>query len=215
VRYILGLDLGQARDPSALAIIEQADAEDRRDSGRLDLRDLRRWDLGTTYPAVVDDLRTLMRRPELAGHCSLVVDGTGVGRPVVDYLRGSGIACTPATITGAQQALAPDYERVTSDGWWSVPKRDLVSALAVALETDRLRIAAELAYAPALRAELGNFKAKITLAGNDTYEAWRESDHDDLVLATALAVWWTRIQGTGGMHTPTPSGGRSLLDVRF
>ena len=25
------------------------------------------------------------------------------------------------------------------------------------------------------------FKIKVTLAGNDTYEAWRESDHDDLV----------------------------------
>ncbi len=31
---------------------------------------------------------------------------------------------------------------------------------------------------------------KITLAGNDTYEAWREGDHDDLVLAAAMAAWY-------------------------
>ncbi len=33
---------------------------------------------------------------------------------------------------------------------------------------------------------LQNFKMKITLAGNDTYEAWRESDHDYGVLAAAM-----------------------------
>ncbi len=30
----------------------------------------------------------------------------------------------------------------------------------------------------------------MSSAGNDTYEAWRESDHDDLVLAAAIACWW-------------------------
>ena len=37
--------------------------------------------------------------------------------------------------------------------------------------------------------ELQNFKLKITTASNDTYEAWRESVHDDLVLAAAMAAW--------------------------
>ena len=27
------------------------------------------------------------------------------------------------------------------------------------------------------------------MMGHDSYEAWREKDHDDLVLATSLAVW--------------------------
>ncbi len=38
--------------------------------------------------------------------------------------------------------------------------------------------------------ELQNFRIKFTKAGNDTYEAWRESDHDDLVLAAAMAAWF-------------------------
>ena len=32
---------------------------------------------------------------------------------------------------------------------------------------------------------------KINVAtGHDSYEAWREGDHDDLVLSLALAVWY-------------------------
>ena len=37
--------------------------------------------------------------------------------------------------------------------------------------------------------EATNFKMKITTADNDTYEAWRESDHDDLVLSAAMTAW--------------------------
>jgi len=37
--------------------------------------------------------------------------------------------------------------------------------------------------------ELLNFKAKPPSASGDTYEAWREGPHDDLVLAVAIAAW--------------------------
>jgi hypothetical protein len=37
--------------------------------------------------------------------------------------------------------------------------------------------------------ELENFKAKVTVAASDPYELWREGQHDDLVLAVALACW--------------------------
>ena len=37
--------------------------------------------------------------------------------------------------------------------------------------------------------ELGNIRIKVSLAGHDTYGAWREGEHDDLVLAAALACW--------------------------
>jgi hypothetical protein len=36
----------------------------------------------------------------------------------------------------------------------------------------------------------GTPEVKINIAtGHDSYEAWREGDHDDLVLAVALACW--------------------------
>ena len=50
--------------------------------------------------------------------------------------------------------------------------------------------------------ELQKFKIKITLAGNDTYEAWRESDHDDLVIATAMACWYGERKLRSIMHLP-------------
>ena len=39
---------------------------------------------------------------------------------------------------------------------------------------------------------------KITLAANETFSAWRERDHDDLVLAVALASWVGEQEGDGG-----------------
>jgi hypothetical protein len=38
------------------------------------------------------------------------------------------------------------------------------------------------------------FRAKVTLAGNETFEAWREHDHDDLVLEVALALYAGNVQ---------------------
>jgi len=37
--------------------------------------------------------------------------------------------------------------------------------------------------------ELENFRVKITVNANETFESWRERDHDDLVLAVAMATW--------------------------
>ena len=34
------------------------------------------------------------------------------------------------------------------------------------------------------------FKRRVTPAGHEQMASWRESVHDDLVLATALACWW-------------------------
>jgi hypothetical protein len=43
---------------------------------------------------------------------------------------------------------------------------------------------------PALKEELINFRRKINMKTTfDPKEHWRESDHDDLVLAAALACW--------------------------
>ena len=53
---------------------------------------------------------------------------------------------------------------------------------------------------PTLVHELTTFQTKDTLAGNETFGAWREGAHDDLVLAVALAAWF-------GEHEPHPYAG--------
>jgi hypothetical protein len=72
-----------------------------------------------------------------------------------------------------------------------VPKRDLVAAVQVLLQNGRLKIAEGLELAPTLRKELLGFRVKVDpKTAHDSYEHWREGDHDDLVLATALACWY-------------------------
>ena len=72
-----------------------------------------------------------------------------------------------------------------------MPKRDLVAALVVIFQAGRLKIAKDLKQARTLRDELLNFKVKIdTRTAHDSYAAWREGQHDDLVLSAALAAWY-------------------------
>jgi hypothetical protein len=134
----------------------------------------------------VPDVSELVMEPPLKGHCQLVVDKTGVGRPLVEMLRQERIACRiiPVVITAGHQAT------VSEDNWeWHVPKKELVTSLQLVLQGRRLKIAKSLPFAAILGKELANFKVKITASANETFEAWREGDHDDLVLATAMAVW--------------------------
>ena len=80
--------------------------------------------------------------------------------------------------------------------------------LQVLLQSGRLRIARELEHAETLQKELAAFRVKVTAAGNETFEARRERDHDDLVLAVALAAWLGERQGpTVGPEGVFPMGG--------
>jgi hypothetical protein len=188
VDYIAGLDLGQAADFTALAVLERRYAPDPREPARdlahYDLRQLRRWPLGTPYTTVARDARELFAVPPLAGS-TLAVDRTGVGAPVVEMLRQAQIngQLVPIHITGGQHARRDEESR-----GWTVPKVELVSALQVAFQARRLRIARGLREAGTLVRELQDFRVRITAAAHETFGA-REGQHDDLVLAVAMAVW--------------------------
>jgi hypothetical protein len=93
---------------------------------------------------------------------------------------------TAITIHGGSTVSVDPHRR-----GFRVPKRDLVSAVQVLLQTRRLRIAEGLPEADTLKRELLNFRVKVNPAtAHDSYEHWREGDHDDLVLATAMACWY-------------------------
>lgn len=189
--YYVGVDLGQQADYTAIAIAERVGLGEAFDpSGRaLDLPDPPPWRLhvrhlqrfrGVPYPEVCDRLESLLSR--LTRPCEMAVDATGVGLAVVDLLRSRGLVFRAVTITGG--------DKETGEGRiHRVPKRDLVAGLQVLLQSGRLKIAAGLPDAETLRSELVNFRVKISASGHDSYEAWREKDHDDLVLAAALCSW--------------------------
>ena len=58
------------------------------------------------------------------------------------------------------------------------------------LQNGQLKIAEGLSLRETLVKELLNFRVKINIStAHDSYEAWREGDHDDLVLSVALGCW--------------------------
>lgn len=197
-KHFIGLDLGQTQDPTALVVVERSGAPEPYGGGLRgtpppDIRDadctipaIRRYPLGTPYPTIVEDVASnLSRSPE---GTKLIIDGTGVGQAVVDLFRDHPLLASrrsqivPVTITAGDQE---SYE----NGYRRVPKRNLVGAIQVLLQTQRLKIADNLPETPTLVAELQNFKVKISAAANDQYGEWRAGQHDDLVLAAALACW--------------------------
>ncbi len=211
---LVGVDLGQQRDFTAISVTEKVlvptgrEATEKRWRPSLGryvvaevpetvaeyrVRHLERPPLGTPYTEVVDRVAGLVKR--LGGEPFLVVDATGVGRPVTDMLwrkigtelRGTTamVRPCPVTITGG------DTVSRNPDGrGWRVPKRDLIYAALVLLQTGRLKIAEALELRETLVRELLDFRVKINIStAHDSYEAWREGDHDDLVLSVALSCW--------------------------
>jgi sulfur relay (sulfurtransferase) DsrF/TusC family protein len=180
--YILGLDLGQARDYTALCIIEK---HGKNEDAFFHARHLQRFQLGTPYPKIVSAIGEILKREPLSNKKHrLAIDQTGVGAPVVDLFKQANfeVELKPIHITAGATV---NYDK----GVEYVPKRNLVSIVQVALQTQTLKIAASLHESATLVRELQNFQVKITDAANDTYGAWREGTHDDLVLAVALALY--------------------------
>lgn len=182
--YILGLDLGQSADFSALAVLERAwkPVEADQDETHYALRHLYRWPLKTPYPQIIADVAELVARPPL-NKPILAIDKTGVGAAVVDQFRQAKIRArlTPVLITAGHAVHF-------CEGEWHVPKKELVSAVQVILQARRIQFA-PLPQRELLVKELLAFRVKVSTAGNESFEAWRERDHDDLVLAVAMAVW--------------------------
>jgi hypothetical protein len=208
LHHVIGLDLGQQQDHTALALLEW-DVQlpyNRQLRPRYEVRTLKRWPLGTAYTDIVKGLVSFVGLPELhlqpkkVREPLLVIDQTGVGRPVVEMvLEGLYKAHLPLGMLGVTITSGHEVTLATS-AQWHVPKRDLVGTLKVLLQTRRLHVAGELPEAAALVRELEAFRVKVTTAGNETFEAWRERDHDDMVFAAALACWgaemWPRMTGS-------------------
>jgi hypothetical protein len=202
--FYAGLDLGQAQDPSAFAIAERRWVQERPDNkacrnvGRwrahYDVRHLQRWRLGTPYPDIVANVDQMTSEPPLRG-CQLGIDETGVGKAVVDMFRQAKIKArlVPITITAGHTVTF-------GMSGYHIPKRELASTMQALLQGERIKFA-KLPETPTLVKELQSFKVKInTATGNETFEAWRERDHDDLCFAVMVAVWLG--QRDGGPVSP-------------
>jgi hypothetical protein len=165
----------------------------------LHVRYLRRPPLRTPYNKVVSgvlDRITEIEPVSAKGErrtVGLAIDATGVGRGIRDMIReelsrldpevSPHIRLTSINVTGGNQVTM-------QGGFYGVPKRDLISAGIIALQDERLRIGKDVENRDVLIKELLDYRMTINLkTGHDTYEPWREGEHDDLLFAVCMAAW--------------------------
>ncbi|WP_314960941.1 hypothetical protein [Bradyrhizobium cosmicum] len=195
-RWFVGVDLGQSTDPTAISVmnhrvlpldgwdmIEKTRTRRQKRMTHFDVRHLERLPLGMSYPQQIQRVVNLLARPPLnALRPKLVIDETGVGRPVGDMFDAAGLWPSRITITAGLEATQH------GGNTWHVPKGFLISNLEAHSHSGELRIAAAANDALALKEELKDFKRKISEAGRTTYAA-RVGAHDDLVLSVAITLW--------------------------
>jgi hypothetical protein len=196
-QYILSVDYGQINDPTAITLEE---IHGQRPTHEVHVREATRLPLGTSYPNIADEIERRYKAigrhlqklcygwnnpHEWMAYRTLLVDVTGVGRPPYDELIKRRVHAIPITFTGGTGF------RTDGDGY-HVAKVDLVSSLAILFQSrpPRIRISDTLPQLEALLHEFLHFRQKVNLRGQETYEAWRERDHDDLAFSVMMACWY-------------------------
>lgn len=182
----IGVDIGQKRDPTAIALVEI----DRREvapnvtENHFVVRYLGRLPLGTPYPEVAARVTEVASRARRRGGYAptMYVDATGVGQPVVDLIveKGCGGSVVAVYFTHGDR-------RTEERGRVTLGKAYLVSRLVALLQSRRVHLP-ESDEARTLAQELQDYEIRVDENANDRYGAFRVGTHDDLVTALGLAV---------------------------
>ena len=194
-RILIGLDLGEVKDYTALSALQMT--KHPTDAGgharRYTCRLLLRWPLHTAYETIIEHVHAIALNLPMPPE--LVIDTTGAGRPVAQMFRKARLPIkrfVPVIITGGTKVIQEP------DGYWHVAKGELVSCVLAAMQSGRLKVSPQLKECQTLIRDLQRFRRKINISThNESFEAWRTRDHDDTVLATALAVGYGEHFGRG------------------
>ncbi len=194
----IGVDIGQKNDNTAIAVVElDVRGADEWGAGGEDfylVRHLERLPLETPYPDVAEYVAGIVRklqapRQVLHGYSyrdedphtiALSVDATGVGQPVVDILKRSGVDPVAVYFTHGDR-------RKKEDRYVSLGKAWLVSRLVALMQTKRIKTP-DTPEVRAMVKELQNYEIRVDENANDKYGAFKTGTHDDLVTALGLAV---------------------------
>ncbi len=191
--FIIAASLGVGIQPTAIAVIEQEVLRSDRwglETGALRLRHLERLPVETTYPKTVDRISTLLNTSEIKDGekcegAETVLDITGSGRAILELFARADIRPVRVRIVGGGQR----EEQVKPSLDWHVPKLELIGALRVAYEAERLKMAKDLDLVETLMNELREFKMRPPRIDPSDPETWRDTEFDDLVFAVALVAW--------------------------
>ena len=157
------------------------------------------------YPQMIERIVRITNYAQIKNDYDLLIDGTGVGDPIIDYVRDAGLFPIPIIFTGGIK-VSEVYEEMgkvfanTTDRLQAartlkeihVPKKDLVSAGQVLMQQGRIFTAQGINYRSDIEEQLMGFIGKVN---EDTkkrkgYEAETEELHDDLVVCYLMGAWW-------------------------
>lgn len=215
--FTIGLDLGQAQDFSALAVVEQVRVLPAAVTSQDYAHALERQQAASGDPwrqqtaaRKLPDLRTewhvrhLHRwpigtsYPTIVEHVLQILDREPLatdGLLIVDG-TGVGVAVTDmfdqAYMDHRMRGCYPPIRVTITSGEkrrnWNIPKSDLFGELQVALQQKALRVAAGLPLGDILEKELLAYRMKISAAGNATFDIQRREGEGHGDLAMAVAL---------------------------
>ncbi len=190
--FIIAASLGTSMQPTAIAVLEQEVLKNRNrvaETGALQLRHLERLPLDVNYPKTAARISKLLETKEIkdeekCGGAEVLLDLTGSGRAIVELFERAKIDPIEVRFVGAGMT-----EEKVPNGPWRIPKVELIGALRVLYEAERLKTAKGLDLVPELLNEFRNFKMRPPRIDPNDPESWREGQSDDLIFAVALAAW--------------------------
>lgn len=185
----IGIDIGKSLDNTVCVVLETWRPEPSKPKERPELQHavhrVEKVSLGLDYREIVARIVQTVEWAAPLGRCMLVVDASGVGAAVVDFLRSATTAQMRTVVfTGG------DAESKDGSQGFRVPKRDILAPLRMVIDDGRITVAPDCPFQEDLRDQLKNMEYKIAeRSGHDTYAA-AGGGHDDCVMALALATWW-------------------------
>ncbi len=209
----IGIDVGQIADPTAIAVaeaVEKGTGKFRYNSERIpahvdetgwfhkphdadevmathyNIRHIQRLPLGTSYPAVAVHIADMLCNTIFVHrHVRVLIDVTGVGRPVYEDVQKE-ISLRPEARLILVRPISFVHGEKYNRSLGTLGKAYLVSRLQSLLQGGTVH-APDTPEVKVMLEELKVYQIKVDLDGNDTYGAMRVGEHDDLATALALA----------------------------
>lgn len=199
--FIVGLDLGQSIDYSALAVVEKITTNILKYRGTeqevtCHLRHLARFALGVPYPRIVATTINILSSPEFGGSPTLVIDATGIGAAVFDMFNLERQVRReekkPTYNLDGVKITGGEGKGRTDGDYYIVPKAELLKPFYTDYGTERFVIAEDLRDREEFIRQIQAFEYEISDSGRASFGA-KPGVHDDYVIAVALAVWRAKL----------------------
>ncbi len=207
-RFYIGVDLGQRRDHSAVAILESR-LTSLRERDRITFQPLTerkcglvhvdRIPLRTSFLRVVEKLFGMLTSEQLRhSEVVLAVDATGVGGGVFETVEKMVSAARQAR-TAWLNLAGVVFTSSGKESWDGlrvhVPKNELLGGLLLAMEKGELLLNPKKPWRAELLRELDGMRRVM---GETTVRWTSVEKHDDLVMALALAQWGRKFRPLPG-----------------